>query len=87
MYLFYFVRLKPKETANRRHGGIDFDKKLMITITYTYICLLFFTFPYFAERIVNFVFPQIDPVQKYAILGQNLSIFKFICKCMHNSLQ
>ena len=51
MYLFYFVQLKSRETANNRHGGIDFDKKLMITITYTYICLLFFTFPYFAERI------------------------------------
>ena len=51
MYLFYFVQLKSRDTTNNRHGGIDFDKKLMITITYTYICLLFFTFPYFPERI------------------------------------
>ena len=51
MYLFYFAQLKSRDTTNNRHGGIDFDEKLMITITYTYICLLFFTFPYFPERI------------------------------------
>ena len=61
MYLFYFVRLKSKETANKRHGGIDFNK-LMITITYTYTCLLFFTFSYFVEGIPHFIFPRVDPL-------------------------
>ena len=47
IYLFYFVRSNSRKVANKRHGGINFNKNLMMTVTYTYICLLFFTLPHF----------------------------------------
>ena len=47
IYLFYFVRSNSQKLANKRHGGINFNKNLMMTVTYTYICLLFFTLPHF----------------------------------------
>ena len=62
MYLVYFVRSKSREIANQRHGGIKIDKELLMTITYTYICLLIFTFPYFAERVAHFVLPTVNPL-------------------------
>ena len=33
----------------------------MMTITYTYICLLLFTLPYFTKIVVTSFFPVIDP--------------------------
>ena len=47
IYLFYFVRSNSRKLANKRHGGINFNKNLMMTVTYTYVCLLFFTLPHF----------------------------------------
>ena len=47
IYLFYFVRSNSQKLANKRHGGINFNKNLMMTVTYTYICLLFFTLSHF----------------------------------------
>ena len=47
IYLFHFVRSKSQKLANKRHGGINFNKKLMMTITYIYLCLLVFTLPHF----------------------------------------
>lgn len=61
MYLFYFVRSRSRVIANTRHSGNKFDKKLMMTITYTYICLLLFTLPYFTKIVVTSFFPVIDP--------------------------
>ena len=61
MYLFYFVRSKSRQITTTRHGGIDFDRNLMMTITYTYVCLLLFTFPYFARRTLMFFFPVMNP--------------------------
>ena len=59
-YLFYFVRSKSQVIENKRHCGTNFNKKLLIAIIYTYICLLFFTFLhlvgvtiYFSGRIRN----------------------------------
>ena len=60
MYLFYFARSKSRKMSNARHSGIDFDKKLMVIITYTYICLLLFTIPYFVRDVVSFIFPRRD---------------------------
>ena len=60
-YLFYFVRSRSRVIANTRHSGNKFDKKLMMTITYTYICLLLFTLPYFTKIVVTSFFPVIDP--------------------------
>ena len=53
-YLFHFVRSKSRVVENKRHGRTDFNKKLMMTITYTYICLLFFTLPHFAGIAIYF---------------------------------
>ena len=61
MYLFYFVRSRSGKIANTRHSGNKFDKKLMMTITYTFICLLVFTLPYFTKIAVTSFFPVIDP--------------------------
>ena len=47
IYLFFFVRSNSRKIANERHGGVNFNKNLMMTVTYTYICLLFFTLPHF----------------------------------------
>ena len=47
IYLFHFVRSKSQKLANKRHGGVNFNKKLMMTITYIYLCLLVFTLPHF----------------------------------------
>ena len=55
-YLLHFVRSKSRVVENKRHGRTDFNKKLMMTITYTYICLLFFTLPHFAGIAIYFFF-------------------------------
>ena len=60
-YLFYFVRSRSRVIANTRQSGNKFDKKLMMTITYTYICLLLFTLLYFTKIVVTSFFPVIDP--------------------------
>lgn len=62
MYLVYFVRSKSREIANQRRGGIKIDKKLLMTIAYTYICLVIFTFPYFAERVAHFILQTVNPL-------------------------
>ena len=87
MYLVYFVRSKSREIANQRRGGIKIDKKLLMTIAYTYICLVIFTFPYFAERVAHFIL-QTKSINEheFEILGQNFGIFKFIYKCNDNCL-
>ena len=53
-YLFHFVRSKSRVIENKRHCGTNFNKKLLITITYTYMCLLFFTFPHFVGVTIYF---------------------------------
>ena len=54
VYLFHFVRSKSRKVAKKRHGGIKFDKKLMMTITYIYLCLLVFTLPHFVWMFISF---------------------------------
>ena len=53
VYLFRFVSSKSRKIANKRHGGINFDKKLTMTITYIYLCLLVFTLPHFVWMIIG----------------------------------
>ena len=60
IYLFHFVRSKSQKLANKRHGGINFNKKPMMTITYLYICFLMFTLPHFVETIINYFIPIKD---------------------------
>ena len=33
-----------------------------MTIAYTYICLVIFTFPYFAERVAHFILQTVNPL-------------------------
>ena len=54
VYLFYFAQSKSQKITNKRHCGINFNKKLMMTITYTYICLLLFTIPHFVGIVISF---------------------------------
>ena len=42
VYLFHYVQSKSWKLANKRHGEINFDKKLMMTITYTYVFVSFY---------------------------------------------
>ena len=53
IYLFHFVHSKTQKIAHQRHGGTGINKKLMMTVTYTYICLLLFTLPNFAGVVIN----------------------------------
>ena len=63
IYLFYFVRSRSTIMANSRHGGKNFNKRLLLTVSYTFICLLVFTLPQFAGVIiVPFVGTTNDPV-------------------------
>ena len=61
IYLFIFVRLKSKVIANKRHCLNNFGKKLMMTVTYTYLCLLFFTVPQYAVIATYFIGAITDP--------------------------
>ena len=54
VYLFHFVQSKSGVIENKKHGGINFNKKLMITITYTYMCVLLFTLPHFVGLVIHF---------------------------------
>lgn len=55
IYLFLFVHLKSRVIANKRHCLNNFDKKLMMTVTYTYLCLMFFTVPQYAVIATYFI--------------------------------
>ena len=59
-YVLYFVRSRSRKISNGRHSGSNFNKKLMKTITYTYICLLLLTVSYFVSDVVSFIFPRRD---------------------------
>ena len=61
IYLFLFARLKSRVIANTRHCLNNFDKKLMMTITYTYLCLMFFTVLQFAVIATYFIGAITDP--------------------------
>ena len=54
IYLFYFVRSKLRVIKYKRHGSADSIKRLTLTVTYTYICLLFFTIPVVAKQVIRF---------------------------------
>ena len=54
VYLFHFVQSKSRKIANKRYGRINFNKKLMITIAYIYLCLLVFTLPHFLWMFISF---------------------------------
>ena len=47
--------------VKRRHGGADIDKKLMMTVTYTYLCLLLFSFPHFIGVVIRSSWAINDP--------------------------
>ena len=53
VYLFHFVRSKSRKIAKKRHGGINFNKNLIITITYICLCLLLFTSPHFLGLFIS----------------------------------
>ena len=61
IYLFYYVRIKSLIIVKRRHGGADIDKKLMMTVTYTYLCLLLFSFPHFIGVVIRSSWAINDP--------------------------
>ena len=63
IYFFYFVRSRSIIMANSGHGEKNFNKRLLLTVSYTFICLLAFTSPQFAGVIiVPFVGTTNDPV-------------------------
>ena len=63
IYFFYFVRSRSTIMANSGHGEKNFNKRLLLTVSYTFICLLAFTSPQFAGVIiVPFVGTTNDPV-------------------------
>ena len=54
IYLFHYVRSKSRMVAKKRHGGADLNKKLTLTVTCTFLCLLLFTLPQFVKLIIIF---------------------------------
>ena len=54
MYLFHFVQSRSRTVASKRHGGADLNKKLTLTVAYTYLCLLLFTLPQVAKQVTVF---------------------------------
>lgn len=73
IYLLYFVRSKSRSIANARHGSINVNKKLMMTITYIYVCLILFNIPHYAGVAVGFIVPLTDP-----IVQRNLAYWNYI---------
>lgn len=89
IYLFLFVRLKSRVIANKRHCLNNFDKKLMMTVTYTYLCLnVFYCSPVRSDSyLFHWCNNRSYNTDECALLGHDPSIFKFICKCMDHSVQ
>ena len=74
IYLYYFFRKKSNIMANARHGGRNFDKKLLLTVLYTFICLIIFTIPQFAGVILQYLYKNIADV----IFMRNILYWQFV---------
>ena len=61
---FTLVRSKSQGIANKRNGEINFNKKLMMTITYTFICLLLFSLSPFVMFIGFFIQIQDEKIMR-----------------------
>ena len=61
---FNLVRSKSQGIANKRNGEINFNKKLMMTITYTFICLLLFSLSPFVMFIGFFIQMQDEKIMR-----------------------
>ena len=52
-YLYHFVPSKSRVIVKKKHGGCNFNKKLTMTVTCTYLCLLLFTLPQFVKQVID----------------------------------
>ena len=73
IYLFYFVCSKSKNVNNARHCSIKYSKRLLMTVTYTFMCLVAFTLPQFVGVVIRFVVTVQDP-----IIDRNLYYWRYI---------
>ena len=60
VYMYYILFVQGHGRFRMEDSGSNFNKKLMKTITYTYICLLLLTVSYFVRDVVSFIFPRRD---------------------------
>ena len=60
VYLFHFLQSKSKKTADKKHSGNNFNKKVMMTITYILICLFIFILVHFVGIAISFFIPTRD---------------------------
>ena len=60
-------------SLNSERNGINVNKKLMMTITYIYVCLILFSIPHYAGVAVGFIVPLTDP-----IVQRNLAYWNYI---------
>ena len=58
--MYYILFVQGHGRFRMEDSGSNFNKKLMKTITYTYICLLLLTVSYFVRDVVSFIFPRRD---------------------------
>ena len=58
IHLFHFVQPKSKAIATKRYGWDDLNKKLTLTVTYIYLCLLLFTLPQIVMQIIVFIWEK-----------------------------
>ena len=60
VYLFHFLQSKSKKIADKKHSGNNFNKKVMMTITYILICLFIFILVHFVGIAISFFIPTRD---------------------------
>ena len=74
LYLFYYIRSKSKIIKDSRQSGINYNKKLVFTISYIFISLLIFTIPQFISLLVRFT----TNIDKHAIASRNIIHWQII---------
>lgn len=72
IYLYYFVCSKSKNVSNARHCSIKYSKRLLMTETYTFMCLVF-TLAQFVGVVIRFAVAVQDP-----IIDRNLYYWRYI---------
>lgn len=73
IYLHYFVCSKSKNVSNARHCSIKYSKRLLMTVTYTFMCLVMFTLGQFVGVVIRFAVAAQDP-----IIYRNLYYWRYI---------
>ena len=87
IYLFYFVCSKSNNVSNTRHCSIKYSKRLLMTVTYTFMCLVAFTLPQLVGVVIRFCCnTRSYNWPEFMLLEVYTCIFKFLRKRNNYSL-